>query len=81
MVTTGTAATSVNCHYLVTARLSPAIGEGARIAIGLPAAPTSDFYQASNRTIIAAGAANIVSNGRIHFVAAGASDLVPPGAN
>lgn len=75
MVTTGTAAVSANCHYLATVRLSPAVAEEARAAIKFPVAPTSDYYHASNRTVITPGGERIVSNGRVHFVAAGAPDL------
>jgi hypothetical protein len=75
MVTTGTAAVSANCHYLTTVRLSPSVAEEARAALKFPLAPTSDYYYASNRTVITPGGEQIVSNGRVHFVAAGAPDL------
>lgn len=75
MVTTGTAAVSANCHYLATVRLSPTVAEEARAALKFPVAPTSDYYHASNRTVLTPGGERIVSNGRVHFVAAGAPDL------
>jgi hypothetical protein len=81
MVTTGPAVSSVNCHFLKTVRLLPIVAEEARSAIDLPIAAKNDFDYATNRTVIAAGAAGVISAGRIHFVAAGAEDLVPNSGN
>jgi hypothetical protein len=80
MVTAGTPTLSVHSDCLATVRLSRAIAEEARGAAGLATANTDYFSYASNRTVIAAGAGDLVSNGRIHFAAAGAPDLVPVGA-
>jgi hypothetical protein len=77
MLTAGVPTVSVNSLYLATVRLSPEVAEEARAAAGLSTATTSDFVYASNRTVIASGADSLVAGGRIHFVAAGAPDLVP----
>jgi hypothetical protein len=76
MVTTGIPTVSVNSRYMVTVRLSPAVAAEARAAVGLVAADPV-FAIAAGRNLLAAGAAGITSNGGIHFVAAGAADLVP----
>ncbi len=65
MVTAGPAAVSVNCVFLTSVRLSPAIAAEARAAAGLPA-PTD---AAAGTSLLAAGAEKIVSDGRIHFAA------------
>lgn len=77
MVTAGTATVSINSNYLTTVRLPPAIAEEARAVVGLPTADTDYFRYGSSRTVIAAGAGDVVSGGRIHFVAAGADNLLP----
>ena len=77
MVTAGTPTLSATSVYLTTVRVSPAIAEEARAVVGLPTATATDFTYASNRTVIASGAENIVAGGRIHFVVSGAPDLVP----
>lgn len=77
MVTAGTPTVSVNSTYLTTLRLSPAIAEEARAVVGLARANTDYFRYGSSRTVIAAGAGDLVSGGRIHFVAAGSANLSP----
>ena len=66
MVTAGPAAISVNCVFLATVRLSPAVATEARAAAGLPA--VADATAGTN--LLAAGAQQIISDGRIHFAAA-----------
>lgn len=66
MVTAGPTAVSVNCVYLTTARLSPAVAAEARTAAGLGAPADA----AAGNHVLAAGAEKIISDGRIHFVAA-----------
>ena len=73
MVTVGIATVSVNSEYLVTVRLSPALAAEARAAAGL--SPAADATAGHN--LVAAGAGNLVTGGRIHFVAAGAADPGP----
>lgn len=79
MVTVGTPTISVNSLYLTTVRLSPALAEEARAAIGLPSLRghyvEADYVGGTGRTIVAPGAEKIVSNGKIHFVAAGGPAL------
>ncbi len=65
MVTAGPAAVSVNCVFLTTLRLSPAVAAEARAAAGL--GPVADA--AAGTHLLAAGAEKIVSDGRIHFAA------------
>lgn len=65
MVTAGTPTISVNSEFLTTVRLSPAIAAEARDAVGL--APADD----TGHHLVAAGAGNVVTGGRIHFAAAG----------
>lgn len=77
MVTAGTPTMSATSVYLTTVRVSPAVAEEARAAVGLPTATATDHAYASNRTVIAPAAENIVAGGRIHFAVAGAADLVP----
>jgi len=76
MATTGTATVSVNSAYLAAVRLSPAIAAEARAAAGLFPAGDADRAAAVGRNLLAAGAGGVVSNGGIHFVAAGGADLV-----
>jgi hypothetical protein len=66
MVTAGPAAVSVNCVFLATVRLSPAVAAEARAAAGLPAVADP----AAGTNLLAAGAQQIISDGRIHFAAA-----------
>ena len=66
MVTAGPAAVSVNCVFLTTVRVSPAVAAEARAAAGLPA--VADTSAGTN--LLAAGADKIISDGRIHFAAA-----------
>jgi hypothetical protein len=66
MVTAGPAAVSVNCVFLTTVRLSPAVAAEARTAAGL--GPVADA--AAGTHLLAAGAEKIVSDGRVHFAAA-----------
>ncbi len=75
MVTAGTPTVSVNSTYLTTRRLSPAVAEEARAVVDLPRADTDYFRYGSSRTVIAAGAAGLVSGGRIHFLAVGSVNL------
>ncbi len=77
MVTAGTPTVSVNSTYLTTRRVSPVIAEEARATVGLPRANNDYFRYGSSRTVIAAGADDLVSGGRIHFVAAGSENLSP----
>lgn len=76
METTGVATVSVNSNYLETIKLSPAVAAEARAAVGLSAASTADFLSASGRNLVAAGAGDLVTGGRIHFAATGGSNLV-----
>ncbi len=64
METSGEATVSVNSEFLTAVWLSPEVAAEARAAVGLPA-------PAPGHNLVAAGAAGIVSSGRIHFVAAG----------
>lgn len=66
MVTAGPAAISVNCVFLATARLSPAVAAEARAAANL--GPVVDA--AAGTHVLAAGAGKIISDGRIHFAVA-----------
>lgn len=66
MVTAGPAAVSVNCSFLTTVRLSPAVAAEARAAAGLPA--VTDATAGTN--LLAAGAEKIITDGRMHFAAA-----------
>jgi hypothetical protein len=70
MVTAGTPTISINSEFLATVRLSPAVAAEARAAIGL--APAADA-SGDGHHLVAAGADSIVSAGRVHFAAAGAS--------
>ena len=64
METSGEATVSINSEFLAVVPLPPEIATEARAAIGLPA-------PAPGHTLIAAGAAGVVSSGGIHFAAAG----------
>jgi hypothetical protein len=77
METTGTATVSVNSNYLTTVRLSPAIAAEARKAAGLSTDAPADVIAATGRTLVAAGAANLVSGGRIPFAATGGPNMIP----
>lgn len=80
MVTTGTPTVSVNCAFLNTVRLSPAIAAEARAAAGLEPAGDAALASAAGHNLVAAGAAGVVTGGRIHFVAAGRPEIVPAAA-
>lgn len=67
MVTAGTPAISLNCVYISALRVSPAVAAEARAAAGLPAVGDA----ASGHHIVAAGAAKVASDGRIHFLVSG----------
>ncbi len=71
MVTAGTPTISVNCTYLATVRLSPAVAAEARAAAGLAAVSERDRTANPGRHVIAPGADKIESSGRIYFVLAG----------
>jgi hypothetical protein len=73
--TTGLPSISVNSAYLVTVRLSPAVAAEARAAVGLAALGERTVAAATGRHVIAPGAADIISVGGIHFVAAGNARL------
>jgi hypothetical protein len=77
METTGIATVSVNCRFLTTAILSPSVAAETRSALGLVSRESPDLAGASGHTLVGAGAERIRSTGHIHFVAAGADDLVP----
>ena len=77
MVTAGTPTVSSNSSYLTTVRLSPSTAAEARAASGLDITKGSDYLSATDRTLVAAGARDLVASGGIHFAAAGASNLVP----
>lgn len=77
MATTGIPSVSVNSNYLSTLRLSAAVATEARAAIGLAAPGDADLVSATGRTLVAAGAGQVVSVGRIHFVATGGPNLLP----
>jgi hypothetical protein len=70
MVTAGNPTISVNSEFLATVRLSPALADEARQAVGLPAAKAKSGYN-----IVAAGADKILSSGGIHFAATGGENL------
>ena len=77
METTGIATVSVNCRFLSTAILSPAVAAETRSAMGLISPESPDLARALGHTLVGPGADHISSSGHIHFVAAGAPDLVP----
>jgi hypothetical protein len=76
METAGMPTVSVNCRFLVTAVLSPAVAAEARAAFALVPTDPVDLTIAAGRTLVAPGADHLVSSGHIHFVAVGATDLV-----
>lgn len=78
MVTTGIPTASVNCRYLATVRLAPAVAAEARVAAGLAPAGEPALAVAAGRNVVAVGAEALSSAGGICFVAAGAADLVAP---
>jgi hypothetical protein len=80
MVTTGTPTVSMNSNYLTTVRLSPSLVAEARTAAGLMVEGTRDFNSATGRNLVAAGAANLVTGGRIAFVASGGANLLSESA-
>lgn len=80
MVTTGTPTVSVNSEFLTTVRLSPAVAAEARAAAGLDPAGSMPEASAFGRNLVAAGAGELITGGRIHFAAAGSPELVPSGA-
>jgi hypothetical protein len=74
MVTSGVPTISINSRYLSTAQLSHADAGELRAAAGLPAGPVLNSHfsgAAFGRNIVAPGAGEIASAGRISFVAAG----------
>lgn len=70
MVTGGTPTISVNCEFLTTLRLTPAIADEVRAFLNLPGAD----YQIPNG-VIAQGAETVRSSGGIHFLLVGSHDL------
>jgi hypothetical protein len=80
MATTGTPTVSVNSNYLTTVRLAPSLVTEARAAAGLMVEGTPDFNSASGRNLVAAGAAKLVTGGRIAFVASGSANLLSESA-
>jgi hypothetical protein len=80
MITVGTPTISINSNYLVTVRLTPALAEEARAAVGMESLKghyvEADYVGGTGRNIVAPGAEKIVSSGKIHFVAAGGGNLV-----
>ena len=76
MVTVGEPSTAHNSDHLATVRLSPAVADEARAAIGLPTQGERSVQFARNRNVIAPGAERIAAVGGTHFVAAGAEKLV-----
>lgn len=77
--TSGTPAISLGCPYLATIRLSPAVAAEARAAIGLAPAGGAEFAAALGRHLVAPGAAEIATVGRMHFAAVGSEALLAPG--
>jgi len=70
MVTGGTPTLSVNCEFLTTLRLNPAIANEVRVFIGLPLA---DSQRPNN--VIAIGGESVTSSGGVHFLLVGSPDL------
>jgi len=81
MVTTGTPTVSVNSEFLTTVRLSPTVAAEARAAAGLDSAGNAPDASAFGRNLVAAGAGELITGGRIHFVAAGSPKLIPSRAH
>ena len=75
MATTGIPSISINCCYLATRRLSPAVAAEVRAASGLAPAGDAALTLACGRNLIAPGAGEIVSIGGIHLIAVGRSEL------
>jgi len=71
MATTGIPSISINCGYLTTRRLSPAVAAEVRAVSGLAPAGAAAQALACGRNLIAPGAGEIVSVGGIHLVAVG----------
>lgn len=71
MVTAGTPTVSINSEFLTTARLSPAVAQEAREAVGLVAEEDAASALASGRNLVAPGGAGLVTGGRMVFAAAG----------
>lgn len=71
MATTGTPSISINCGYLTTRRLSPAVAAEVRAASGLAPSGDAALALARDRDLIAPGAGEIASIGGIHLVAVG----------
>ncbi len=78
MATTGVATVSINSPYLVAVRLSPAVAAEARMAAGLAPGGGRAAALARARNIVAPGAAEVASDGGIHFAAAGSDRVTPP---
>jgi len=78
MATTGVATVSINSPYLVAVRLSPAVAAEARMAAGLAPGGDRTAALARARNIVAPGAAEVASDGGIHFAAAGSDRVTPP---
>lgn len=75
MVTSGDPTVSINSLYLTAVRLSPAIADEVADALGSPRM-RDDVYRvrAPARTVLTPGGAQLISNGGIAFVAAGAHE-------
>ena len=73
--TSGLPSVSVNSAYLATVRLSPEIAAEARAAVGQAPVGGRTLASAASRHVIAPGAADILSVGGIHFLAAGNARL------
>lgn len=76
METTGVPTVAANNRFMATVRLAPAVAAEARTAVGL-GGDDAALALAAGRNLLAVGADRIASSGGIHFVAAGAADLVP----
>ncbi len=78
MVTTGTPTLSVNCEFLATVRISPAVAAEARGAFGLVRDADAAMRDAGRgHNLVAAGADVVMTEGHMYFVAAGSPELVP----
>jgi hypothetical protein len=73
--TSGVPAVSVNSRYIDAVRLSASVAAEARAQAGLAPIGEADVAAAVGRFVVAPGAAEIVSVGGIHFVAAGSAAL------
>lgn len=76
MYTTGVAQVSINSDYLITVRLSPAVAQEARTAVGMALPSDRALARERGRNVIAPGAEEIASPGDIYFVAAGRASAV-----